>query len=624
MRPAFVEAFGKHIAKLGVPYTEKWFDTGHDLLYLVVRQGALFKDLEKVTRKHRPSEVRLVSGDYRAAQQHWLRVTSITRLPELAKVRGTANTNEIRIDVSGADALEVAWKDAPLDDSGELHWVINGVNVAKTAKKGLADKVSFTRVAEHWRLGSPELHKRKQAGSAGPITDAYYGRMLHVYGTANAAHTAELRKQAERGARGWPLWLWRVDQPVLADTEVSEQLMRDHDLVLYATPGSHALLSRIEAQLPIRIEADAVVMGNQRFTDKGVGTKFIYPNPLNPKRYVIVQAAPTLEAVKAGYNLPDFLPDYVVYDAKTTRSRPRLLFPAPPPALGYFDQAWQIDETHTQRALARPLPSPPSQVAQREGNGPETADQDNPPSPLPLPVVPEAPAMPQEFATEPGTQADKAAREIAKRVATFTNFRSKIAGATWRVEQASVWSIREADACLTQLGERGVQALPWKAALPTPVATPVQIRAEVSGVSFRFLHAAAGSVVSCELAARLRDIAEVVTRHGVHTVWVMSAYRDHPYPSFHTLGLALDLSRFDTEAGPLVVQSDFVIDRARETCAETPSKKASDRHRKLQAIACDLAASGRFSSVLTPNYNAGHRDHFHVDVRPNDPRLFIR
>lgn len=633
MRPAFVDAFGKHIAKLGVPYTEKWFDTGHDLLYLVVRQGALFKELEQVTRKHKPNEVRLVSGDHRAAQQHWLRITSFTRLPELARVRALAQGDEISLEVSGADSLEVTWRDAPLDASAQVRWVINGAVVGKSAKQGLADRVSFTRVGEHWRLGGPELPKnalRKQAGAAGPITDAYYGRMLHVYGTANPAHSAELRKQAERGARGWPLWLWRVNQPVVADSELSDEQLRDYNLVLYATPGSHSFLSRIEDQLPIRVEADAVVVGTQRFTDKGVGTKFIYPNPLNPKRYVIVQAAPTLEAVRAGHNLPDFLPDYVVYDAKTTRSRPRLLFPSSPPALGYFNQGWQIDETHTQRALARAKPAPAaaaltSQVAQREGNGPESADQDNPPSPLAVPVIPEAPAVPQQYATEPTTQAGKAAREIAKRVGSFPNFRGKIAGATWRVEPSSVWSIREAEVCLAQLSELGVQAQPWKAALPTPVATPVQLKAAVNGVTFRFLHPAAGSVLSCELAARLHDIAQTVAKHGVHTVWVMSAYRDHPYPSFHTLGLALDLSRFDTEAGPLIVKSDYQIDRTRETCAQPPpSAKGSDKHHKLHAIACDLAETGRFSSVLTPNYNAGHRDHFHLDIRPDDPRLFVR
>src|SRR5690606_14299973 len=124
---------------------------------------------------------------------------------------------------SGADSLEVTWRDAPLDASAQVRWVINGAVVGKSAKQGLADRVSFTRVGEHWRLGGPELPKnapRKQAGAAGPFTDAYYGRMLHAYGTANPAHSAELRKQAERGARGWPLWLWRVNQPVVADSEL--------------------------------------------------------------------------------------------------------------------------------------------------------------------------------------------------------------------------------------------------------------------------------------------------------------------------------------------------------------------------------------------------------------------
>jgi enterochelin esterase-like enzyme len=618
MRPAFVAAFSKHIATLGVPYTEKWFDTGHDLLYLVVRQGALFKDLQNVTRKKKPAEVRLVTGDYRAAEQHWLRVTWLARQPELARVRAVAQASEIRIDVSGADALEVAWQEAPLDAAAELSVVVNGVSVAKSPKKALGSKLSLLRSAGTWQLGAASAGVRKHAGNAGPITDAYYGKLIHVYGTANTAHTAELKKQAERGARGWPLWLWRVDQPVVADTEVDDALLRDSNLVLYATPGSHALLSRIEAQLPIKIESDAVVVGNQRYTDKGVGTKFIYPNPLNPKRYVIVQAAPTLDAVKAGYNLPDFLPDYVVYDAKSTRSRPRLIFPAAPPALGYFDTAWRIDETHTQRALAR------SGSGRLAGNDPESADLDNPPSPLAVPVAPVIPALAKEFATGPDSQAGKAAREIAKRVATFTNYRGRIPGATWRHEDASVWSIREAEVCMSELSERGVEARAWKPTLATPVATPVQLQAaSVGGVTFRFLHGAAGAVIACELAARLRDIAEIVSKHGVHTVHVMSAYRDHPYVSFHTLGLALDLSRFDTDTGPLVVKSDFVIDRARETCLQPPAA-ASDKHRRLHAIACELAASGRFSSVLTPNYNAGHRDHFHVDIRPDDPRLFVR
>ena len=50
--------------------------------------------------------------------------------------------------------------------------------------------------------------------------------------------------------------------------------------------------------------------------------------------------------------------------------------------------------------------------------------------------------------------------------------------------------------------------------------------------------------------------------------------------------------------------------------AETCSAPVADdvRARTLLDIACELATSRRFSSVLTPNYNEGHRNHFHLEV----------
>ncbi|MEY4581079.1 MAG: hypothetical protein RL701_5782, partial [Pseudomonadota bacterium] len=628
MRPAFVEAFGKQIATLGVPYKEKWFDAGHDLLYLVIRRGAVFKELDNVVRNRHPKEVRLVTGDYRAAEQHWLRVTRIDRLPELARVRAVAHDSDLDIEAQNTRALEVTLGDVPLAAGPSLRVRVNGAVVYDAARSGAGDTLKLVREAAGWRVGtppsSPELSKKP--GSQGPITDAYFGSLLHVYGTQDPAAVDALRKAAERGARGWPLWLWRVDQRVLADTELTPELMKQHNIVVYATPGSHSVFTRMQDKLPIRLENDAIAVGEQRYRGRGVGTKFIYPNPLAPERYVIVQAAPTVEGVSGGHNLPDFLPDYVVYDAKTTRSRPRLTFPTAPLALGYFDNAWQLDPTHTQQALAASAPRKTAQLATTavsEGNGPESADHDNPKSPLPVAPGPATPPLPLHYATDGGTQAGKAAREIARRVATFTNYRIKIPGATWVVDDSVPWSIRERETCLEELEKQGVLVDTWAKPLPTPVATPVTLRAAVGGVTFRFLHAAPGVVISCELAARLQDIATVLARHGVHTVHVMSAYRDHPYPSFHTLGLALDLSRFDTADGPLIVKSDYVIDRAHETCAEETSARP-EKHQKLHAIACELAATRRISSVLTPNYNAGHRDHFHIDIRPDDPRLFIR
>jgi hypothetical protein len=182
----------------------------------------------------------------------------------------------------------------------------------------------------------------KKPRLSGPISDAYFDRMVHVYGTQNAEHRAELEKLAQKGAKGWPLWLWSVDQQVIPDTAVTPELMREAHLVLYGTPGDNAVLDRIATKLPIRVEGDAVVVGEKRFAGKGVGTKFVYPNPESPERYVIVMTSPTLDGVRRGHNLPDFVPDYVVYDTTSAGARPRLVPSKAPPARGFFDAQWRL------------------------------------------------------------------------------------------------------------------------------------------------------------------------------------------------------------------------------------------------------------------------------------------
>jgi hypothetical protein len=220
------------------------------------------------------------------------------------------------------------------------------------------------------------------------------------------------------------------------------------------------------------------------------------------------------------------------------------------------------------------------------------------------------------------TQAMQAAQRIARLVPTFTNYRSQILRASWITDPLARWSIRDNATCLQSLHDLGVPARAVSPRLPTPIPAPVEITGPVAGVSFRMVHANRSLLMSCELAARLPLVAHVLASHDVHAVDVISSYRDHPFPSFHTFGLALDLARFITPAGTLDVLSDFEKTPHHATCSAPPPVRA--RARTLREIACELGDSKRFSSVLTPNYNPGHRDHFHLDIRPDDERIFVR
>lgn len=214
-----------------------------------------------------------------------------------------------------------------------------------------------------------------------------------------------------------------------------------------------------------------------------------------------------------------------------------------------------------------------------------------------------------------------AARTISRRVRGFPSLRGAIALASWREDPAARWQVRSSTRCQAVVDALHVPTRPLTRELGTPVPAPLVITGPVGGVLFRPLQKDRELELSCELAARLPALAKILRAHGVRTVHVNSSYRDQPRVSFHTFGLALDMASFETRSGPLVVATDFELTPEVETCRGAPT---SARGKALLALACDLAASGLFSSVLTPNYNEGHRDHFHLDVRPDDERLFVR
>jgi acetaldehyde dehydrogenase (acetylating) len=56
----------------------------------------------------------------------------------------------------------------------------------------------------------------------------------------------------------------------------------------------------------------------------------------------MVFSAPTIEGVRRGLNLPDFVPDYVVYDAASAAARARLVPAKQKPVRGFFDASWQL------------------------------------------------------------------------------------------------------------------------------------------------------------------------------------------------------------------------------------------------------------------------------------------
>lgn len=157
------------------------------------------------------------------------------------------------------------------------------------------------------------------------------------------------------------------------------------------------------------------------------------------------------------------------------------------------------------------------------------------------------------------------------------------------------------------------------------VADPVTVTMPINGMPYRSSGAVRTKMFGdCALIKSLaeaaplwkaRDVVEV-TDLGVYNYRCIGNTGTPPNCpngiSEHAYGNAIDLAAWKDSAGTTyTVKTDFVIDPAPGKTCTAPTEPGKDTW--LHQVACELKQTGLFNIVLTPNYNADHRDHFHVD-----------
>lgn len=162
------------------------------------------------------------------------------------------------------------------------------------------------------------------------------------------------------------------------------------------------------------------------------------------------------------------------------------------------------------------------------------------------------------------------------------------------------------------------------------VVDPITAKMPINGVPYKVVGATSPRttmfahcriIKSLVLAApsfRERDITQV-TDYGVYNYRCIGGGTPPNCPngiSQHAYAMAIDLAGFTTSDGTYAsVNDDWVIDPdAQETC-DAPSVDGKDRF--LHELICELKTAAIWNIVLTPNYNADHRNHFHVDLTPD-------
>jgi hypothetical protein len=160
------------------------------------------------------------------------------------------------------------------------------------------------------------------------------------------------------------------------------------------------------------------------------------------------------------------------------------------------------------------------------------------------------------------------------------------------------------------------------------IADPVTVAFPLNGITY---YQSSGQLdpdapMDCRLALALHRMADELHARGISEVHHLGIYNyrcadpsqvppDCTTLSPHATGLSIDLGELRGAGGAVyTVLEDWVGALAIEDpCVGTP---ATDDDRVLHEIVCAWHADHVFDVILTPNYNAAHENHFHLEVNP--------
>jgi hypothetical protein len=293
-----------------------------------------------------PQKVRFVLFSLRFNRMAWVTVDALEQHWERATVEAEQDGQSVRVRTRGITGLTLelpAWSGAATVD-------IDGQTVpakpAASTRTSTTILGSFVKQNGRWQsaaVPAPHAPLAKRHGLQGPIDDAFMDSFLFVQPTGPAFHPAAGAWVNDEFAYATGQWRrqHRGEPRVKDDSAVTGADIAAHHLVLFGDPQSNVILKQIADQLPIRWTAAGIVVGDKTWPADRFAPAFIFPNPLNPRRYVVVNSGFTFAVVGGASNSQQTpkLPDWAVLDMTVPRADRLVRGVAD---ANFFNERWEL------------------------------------------------------------------------------------------------------------------------------------------------------------------------------------------------------------------------------------------------------------------------------------------
>ncbi|HKB89746.1 MAG TPA: prolyl oligopeptidase family serine peptidase, partial [Opitutaceae bacterium] len=299
----------------------------------------LAKRLDALANKGRepmPKEIHLTTYTLQYPDAAWIALKGLTQHWERSDVRGTfAGGHSVTLTTNNVTALRIG-----IDGVTEMN--IDGQKLTFLPPTNV-DSVTVHKQGDTWSFGDLDNTLRKVPGLTGPIDDAFMSSFIFVRPTGkplNEKNGAWIEAEMTRAMKMWRD-IFRGIAPTKDDTALTGEDIFAKNLILWGDPSSNQVIAKILEGLPIQWTATKLVVKGITYDATDHLPILIFPNPLNPKRYIVLNSGMDFRDDAYGSNALQTpkLPDWAVIDL-TTPPGPR--WPGKIADAGFFDEVWQM------------------------------------------------------------------------------------------------------------------------------------------------------------------------------------------------------------------------------------------------------------------------------------------
>jgi dienelactone hydrolase len=303
----------------------------------------LLKRLDAIVEKGKdtqPKSVHLQTRTLRYPRYSWVEITGLNEHWTDSRVDAEMpDDSAVTISTKNVAGLKLGLprdRDLTIDIDGQ------SLEVPKAPASAVLQGLELIQSQGQWQVGSfPNGELRKRHGLQGPIDDAFLAPFLLVVPAQKPKFAHEwLDFEMAHFLNRWRT-LMRGEPQAILDTDLQPEHIEKYNLIVWGDPDCSKVLRQFEGQLPVRWQEKTWSLGGDAYDRNDRVPMFIFPNPENPQRYIVVNSGLTFREAHDRTNSQQNpkLPDWAVVDITQP---PDANAPGKIVDAGFFDEHWKL------------------------------------------------------------------------------------------------------------------------------------------------------------------------------------------------------------------------------------------------------------------------------------------